>query len=154
MSTFSDEHNHIMGTYAYPSRTFCLDISQAVFAHNDAVDLAAIRRYGAAEQLFLKALELKIKTIGENGISTALSRNALGKLYIDTDRLDDAEKHLELAVKIRNADNKGPTWDAAVARENLAMVYEMRGDLAAAKQMRKSTGRFACGNQVHPILTP
>ena len=34
--------------------------------------------------------------------------------------------------------------------------YEMRGNLVAAKKMRKSTGKFACGNyrNVHPILSP
>jgi len=58
--------------------------------------------------------------------------------------LDDAERHLGLAVAIRNAD--GPTFDAAGSRENLGVVYEMRGNLVAAKQMRKSTGVYACGN--------
>jgi|SRR6266545_3226914 len=61
---------------------------------------------------------------------------------------DEAEKHLKIAVEIRNADVIGPTFDAAFSRENLAVVYEMRGDLVAAKQMRKSTGKFACGNHL------
>jgi len=72
------------------------------------------------------------------------------------DRLDDAEKHLEIAVRIRNADARGPTLDAALSREYLAIVYERRGDLVAAKKMRTSTGEFACGNRenVHPIQSP
>jgi ADP-ribosylglycohydrolase len=43
-----------------------------------------------------------------------------------------AEKHLEIALRIRNADVKGPTFDAATSREKLAVVYEMRGNLVAA----------------------
>jgi hypothetical protein len=51
--------------------------------------------------------------------------------------------HIELAVRIC-AD--GPTSEAAASRENLAIVYEMRGNLLAAKRMRMSTGQFTCGN--------
>ena len=118
---------------------------EAAQNNNEGLDLMQRGQYQAAETKYLKALDLKLRYIGENAITTALSHNALGELYISMNRLDEAEKHLQLAVKIRNAE--GPTFDAAASRENLAIVYEMRGDLLAAKQMRKSTGKFACGNE-------
>jgi hypothetical protein len=93
---------------------------------------------------YLRSLNLKLQHFGENAVTTSLSHNALGELYIAMNRLDDAERHLGLAVTIRNAE--GPTFDAAVSRENLAVVCEMRGNLVAAKQMRKSTGMYACSN--------
>ena len=110
--------------------------ADAVYFHNQGVDLAAIGQYGAAEQSYLKALKIKNK-IDKNAISTAHSHYTLGGIYVATNRLDDAEKHLAIAVRIRNADAVGPTFDAAAAREILAVVYEMKGDLVAAKQMRK-----------------
>ncbi len=119
-------------------------ISEAVRNNNEGLALKENEQYEAAEEKYLKALDLKLKYIGENTVTTALSHNALGELYIVMNRLDEAEKHLELAIEIRNAD--GPTFDAATSRENLATIYEMRGNLLAAKRMRKSTGKFACGN--------
>lgn len=119
-------------------------MGEAIQNNNEGLALKRSGQYEAAEKKYLRALDLKLKHVGENEITTALSHNALGELYTVMNRLDEAEKHLELAVKIRNVD--GPTFDAAASRENLATVYEMRGNLVAAKQMRKSTGKYACGN--------
>jgi tetratricopeptide (TPR) repeat protein len=127
-----------------PSPIYAAAKMQAIQYNNEGLALKERGQYDAAEKKYLKALDLKLMHVGQNEITTALSHNALGELYIAMNRLDEAEKHLELAVKIRNAD--GPTFDAAASRENLAIVYEMRGDLLAAKRMRKSTGTYACGN--------
>jgi tetratricopeptide (TPR) repeat protein len=139
-----------------PSPAYARAMGEAIQNNNQGLALKQSGQYEAAEKKYLKALDLKLKHIGETAITTALSHNALGELYIVMDRLDEAEKHLELAVKIRNAD--GPTFDAATSRENLATIYEMRGDLLAAKQMRKSTGKYACGNydvrRTHLVLSP
>src|SRR5438270_7200670 len=97
---------HVMSSHSMPTLAFTLASIESVHYHNEAVDLAALGLYGAAEQRYLKALEIKTKTIGENAISTALSHNTLGELYIAMNRLDDAEKHLEIAVRIRQADAK------------------------------------------------
>ena len=133
-----------------PTPAYAMAMGEAIQNNNEGLALQQSGMYEAAEQKYLRALDLKLTHVGENAITTALSHNALGELYIAMNRLDDAEKHLELAVKTRNAD--GPTFDAATSRENLAIVYEMRGDLKAAKQMRKSTGKYACGNyNVYPI---
>ena len=139
-----------------PSASYALALPEAAQNNNEGLALMQRGQYDAAEKKYLKALDLKIRYNGEDAITTALSHNALGELYIATNRLDEAEKHLQLAIKIRNAE--GPTFDAAASRENLAIVYEMRGDLLAAKKMRKSTGKFACGNEKvrwpsHPQLS-
>ena len=133
-----------LNTHINPTPAYAMAMSEAIQNNNEGLALKRSGQYAAAEQKYLKALDIKLKHIGEKTITTALSHNALGELYIAMNRLDDAEKHLEIAVKIRNAD--GPTFDAATSRENLAIVYEMRGNLLAAKQMRKSTGMYACGN--------
>lgn len=140
-----------VNTHVNPTPAYAMVMGEAIQNNNEGLALKQSGMHEAAEQKYLRALDLKLKHIGENAITTALSHNALGELYIAMNRLDDAEKHLKLAVKIRNAD--GPTFDAATSRENLAVVYEMRGDLKAAKQMRKSAGKYACGNyDVRPIL--
>ena len=140
-----------LNAHVNPTPAYAMAMGEAIQNNNEGLALKQSGQYDAAEQKYLKALDIKLKHIGENAITTALSHNALGELYIAMNRLDDAEKHLKTAVKIRNAD--GPTFDAATSRENLAIVYEMRGDLVAAKQMRKSTGKFACGNyDVRPTL--
>ena len=110
-----------MDSHSKPTLAFTLASIEAVHNHNEAVDLSAKGQYGAAEQKYLKSPEIKIKTISENAILTALSHNALGELYIAMNRLDNAEKHLMIAVKIRNTDVKGPTSNAAVSRENLGV---------------------------------
>ena len=140
-----------LNTHVNPTPAYAMAMGEAIQNNNEGLALKQSGQYAAAEQKYLRALEIKLNHIGENAITTALSHNALGELYIAMDRLDDAERHLEIAVRIRNGD--GPTFDAATSRENLAIVYEMRGNLAAAKQMRKSTGKYACGNyDVCPIL--
>ncbi|KAF9786957.1 hypothetical protein BJ322DRAFT_689829 [Thelephora terrestris] len=133
-----------INTHFNPSPAYAMAMGEAIQNNNEGLALKQSGNYEAAEKKYLKALDLKLKHVGKNEITTALSHNALGELYIAMNRLDEAEKHLELAVKIRNAD--GPTFDAATSRENLAIVYEMGGNLVAAKQMRKSTGKYACGN--------
>jgi len=141
-----------LNTHVNPSPAYAMAMGEAIQNNNEGLALKQNGRYEAAEQKYLRALDLKLNHVGENAITTALSHNALGELYIAMNRLDDAEKHLKLAVKIRNAD--GPTFDAATSRENLAIVYEMRGDIGAAKKMRKSTGKYACGNyDVRPIFS-
>jgi len=63
-----------------------------------------------------RALDIRLNHVGEYAIATALSHNTLGELYITMNRLDDAEKRLEIAIRIRNGD--GPTFDAATSRED------------------------------------
>ncbi|OCH96107.1 hypothetical protein OBBRIDRAFT_362897 [Obba rivulosa] len=76
------------------------------------------------------AVQLCERAIGLESTTTATNWNNLGEVYILMDRLDDAEKHLRKALEIREASND--MFDAAVTCENLARVYECRGDLQEA----------------------
>lgn len=98
-----------------------------------------------AENLHLEALAIKEMGLGPNSLSTAISQNALGELYITLGRLDDAETYLRKAIAIRN--HAGPAFDAAVSRENLAQLYELRGDLKQAKEIRLygAPDHLSCG---------
>lgn len=99
----------------------------------------------AAEQFHLRALELKERHLGPDAVSTALTKNALGELYIKLGKLDEAEGHLKKAVDIRSTAE--PAFDAAVSRENLAQLYEIRGKLKEARDTRLlgSPDKMACG---------
>jgi hypothetical protein len=67
-------------------------------------------------------------------LSTALSRNALGELYVKLGRLYGAEVNLKNAVTVRNHGAPGPAFDTAVSRENIAQLYEIMADIKAAKE--------------------
>lgn len=65
---------------------------------------------------------------GKRSLAVALSRNSLGELYMRIGRLDEAaETNSVFAVEVR--DNTEPHLDAAVSRENLGQLYEMKGSL-------------------------
>lgn len=98
-----------------------------------------------AESLHLEAIAIKEKGVDPDAVSTALSRNALGELYIKLGRVDDAEVNLKKAVAIRN--HAGPAFDAAVSRENLAQLYEIRENLKLAKETRLygAPDNLSCG---------
>lgn len=91
--------------------------------------------YEGAVQAYKRALELKLAGLGVNNSSTALSYNALGEAYIKLGRLDEAEDHLSKAVSIAMECN--PPHDQAYYRENLGVVYEMKGNLKMANEIRR-----------------
>ena len=66
----------------------------------------------------------------------------MGELYFRMGRYDDSEEVLTKGVSIR-----GVSFDAAVARENLAQMYEHKGNLALAKEIRTLHPKsMVCGN--------
>ena len=95
--------------------------------------------------MHLQAIAIKEQQFGTDEVTTALSYNAIGELYLQMRRLDDAENYLDKAVRIRNT--KGPALDAAVSRENLAQLDELRGNLPRAKELRLSCApdNIVCG---------
>ncbi|EMD42101.1 hypothetical protein CERSUDRAFT_62056 [Gelatoporia subvermispora B] len=104
--------------------------------NNHAIALAREGHYEDAEQHQLRAIDLKERTYGPDHRSTAVSYNALGELYIKMNRPDDAETFLQRALRIRERHGLPCVFDAAISRENLAQVHEMKGDLGRAKDMR------------------
>ncbi|KAL6309948.1 hypothetical protein BKA93DRAFT_722400 [Sparassis latifolia] len=124
---------------------------EALRFNNEAQRLSREGDYRGAERLHLRAIALKEQGYGLNHFTTALSWNALGELYIEMGRLDESEDYLKKAVRVRNAaaaENDSHAFDAAVSRDNLARIYEMRGDMKQAKATRLSGGQtnLACSN--------
>ena len=111
-------------------------MTTAVDLNNRAIAAERSGDYVTAEKLYLEAIAIKERGLGTNDPGTAITYNALGELYLTMKRLDDAEKYLTKAVEIRNP--KGTVLDAAVSRENLAQLYEARGNLEKAKETRLS----------------
>lgn len=120
---------------------------QAAELNNEGLRLSGAGDFAGAERLHLKALDIKLRGMGPTAFSTSISYNELGETYIKMRELEKAESNLKKAIEIRNMypDN---AFDAAVSRENLAQVYEMRGDLAKAKETRLSAGKLniACAH--------
>jgi len=121
-----------------PSPEHAQAISQGTYLNNTAQRLMAMGQYVEAERLHKQAIEVKERGLGTDHITTALSYNAIGEVYTQLERLDDAEVYLKKALTIRQASPRASDEiDAAVTRENLAVVYEMRGDLPRARQLRR-----------------
>ena len=83
---------HCMSSRNMPTLAFTLASMQSVIHHNKGVDLAALSQYDATEQHYLKALAIKNKFMGKDAISTALTHNTLGQLYIATNGLDEHQE--------------------------------------------------------------
>jgi hypothetical protein len=73
-----------------------------------------------AEKMQLEALALKIKATGLDSIEVALTKNALGELYLDMNKLDEAQKMLEDAEAIRSSEIiHFPVFCRALLRDGL-----------------------------------
>ena len=119
-------------THINPNPTATAAITRGSELNNQALQASRDGDLLRAESLHLEAIAIKENGVGPSAVSTALSRNALGELYVELGRLDAAEVNLKKAVEIRN--HAGPAFDAAVSRENLAQLYEIKGDLSLPKK--------------------
>lgn len=130
-----------------PSPGYAFAVMKASELNNKAFGI--VERNGdlaTAEPLLLEAMTINEATHGIDHSTTALAYNALGELYVKMVRLDEAEPYLNKAIEIRNA--KGLLFDAAVSRENLAQLYEARGNFVKAKGIRLlgAPDKLACGH--------
>ncbi|KAI0801233.1 hypothetical protein C8Q74DRAFT_1214889 [Fomes fomentarius] len=68
------------------------------------------------------------------------------ELYLKTAQLDKAEDYLKKALSVR--EHAGPKADLAVTRDNLGRLFEMKGELGTATEMRLrgAPDNIACGN--------
>ncbi|KAJ3555797.1 hypothetical protein NP233_g12123 [Leucocoprinus birnbaumii] len=104
---------------------------------DQALSLQKQGDYLGAEKVYLQALQLKLAGAGDDHITTAQTRNGLGELYIIMRKFDEAEDQLKRALAVFKAINS-QTLDAPVTIENLAQVYEGKGDLQKALDTRLS----------------
>lgn len=101
-----------------------------------------------AERLHTEALNLKLIATGPESVTYALSANALAETQMKLGKWDEAEKNLLDAVRIRDAvTDKSQLFDAAVSRDLLGQVYEYRGDLKKAREVRvKNPNNMTCSH--------
>lgn len=122
-------------------------MGEAIQLNGEGLALSRAGDHTAAELKHQQALDLKIQAKGIDSREAALSRNALGEEQIELGKLDEAEETLKEAVRVRENLGAADAFDAAVSRENLARVYEAKGQLAMARQTRKKKeNEIACGN--------
>lgn len=100
------------------------------------MELSKQNNHIEAEKCHRKALEIKTRNSNNPDIDTAvaLSKNALGEELLILGRLDEAEKLLKESLATRAT--RSANLDAAVTRENLAQVYQAKGDLDSATRVR------------------
>ncbi|KAB8295241.1 hypothetical protein EYC80_007155 [Monilinia laxa] len=120
--------------------------------NNQANILESHGDFVGAEKLFLESLRLKIECTGEDSIQAALSKNALGELYMKLDgRWEDAKKMLEDADRVRSGFDD---FDAACTRDNLGQLWEIKGDMVKARMAReKLPDSMICSNFSCPLST-
>ncbi|TFY81946.1 hypothetical protein EWM64_g2062 [Hericium alpestre] len=107
-----------------PSAGYAHAADEGGALHNQAHALEHRGDFAGAEALFLRAIDVKEQGLRPGNKFTANSQNALGELYLKLERLDEAEDMLKRALHIRKV--TGTAFDAAVTRENLGQLYEMK----------------------------
>lgn len=90
--------------------------------------------YDQAEPLLLSALDLR-KKHAEQSVETAQTVEALGDLYKNTNRAQQAEQSYREAVSIFGKTTGGDHPDYANALENLALICEARRDFSTAEAL-------------------
>ena len=114
------------GLNSYAAATLC----------SQAVTLSRAGNHVEAEKLHLRALNMRVECLGLDAEETAVSRNLLGEEQLALGKLDEAEATIREALRVR--DICGTPFDTAVSRENLAQVFEARGQWDAAGEIRRS----------------
>ncbi|KAL4260091.1 polyprenol kinase family protein [Pleurotus pulmonarius] len=129
-----------------PTPSAAMATFEGIDLNNQAYQAKVRGDFTEAERLYLRAIEVKERHLGPSAITTALSRNALGEVYLQMGRMVEAEDNLTKALEVRTAG--GPPFDAAVTRENLAQLAEMRGRMSDAKALRLAgaPNTIACAN--------
>ncbi|KAF9494458.1 hypothetical protein BDN71DRAFT_978240 [Pleurotus eryngii] len=100
-----------------------------------------------AERLYLLAIELKERSSGPNTMTVATSRGMLGEVYLKMGKIEEAEDNLKKAMAVIS-ESGASSFNAAVTRENLAQLAEMKGEMGEAKALRLggASHTVACAN--------
>ena len=129
-----------------PPAARVMGIGEGVALNNEALRLESQGDLAGAERKHLEAIWVKEAGLGTDDSTTAVSYNGLGELYLSMERLDKAEEYLTKALRVR--ERSGPASDLAVTRDNLGKLFEMKGDLQSAEDIRLkgAPDNIACGN--------
>ncbi|KAG9219668.1 hypothetical protein CCMSSC00406_0006010 [Pleurotus cornucopiae] len=132
--------------HVIPSPSSAMATFEGIDLNNQAYQAKLRGDFPEAERLYLSAIDVKERHLGPNAITTALSRNALGEVYLQMGKMEEAEDNLTKVLAVRSAG--GPPFDAAVTRENLAQLAEMKGQMSQAKalRLRGAPNTIVCAN--------
>lgn len=127
------------------------DAQTAALIDGPALNAEALRLeshgdFAGAERKHLEAIRMKEAGVGTGHITTAISYNGLGELYLKMEQLNKAEEYLNKALRVR--ERMGPASDLAVTRDDLGKLFEMKGELQAAQEVRLKGAPYniACSN--------
>ncbi|KAG9219651.1 hypothetical protein CCMSSC00406_0006027 [Pleurotus cornucopiae] len=100
-----------------------------------------------AERLYLLAIELKERSSGPNSMTVVTSRGMLCEVYLKMGKIEEADYNLKEAMAVMN-ESGTLSFNAAVTRENLAQLAEMKGEMGEAKALRLggASNTMACAN--------
>ena len=144
-----------LNTQINPTAMQTVATAEATRMQNEGLALERMGDFAGAEQRYRRAIEIRNQAYGPGNTYVAINQNSLGELYLKQGRLDEAEELLLEALDTRE-NRLGNSFDAAVTRENLAQLYEARGDGPKAKEMRARgfPNNIACGNYKVRIHSP
>ncbi|KAI9895116.1 hypothetical protein PsorP6_018765 [Peronosclerospora sorghi] len=116
---------------------------------NEATDLVEANQLQEAETL-LRDVLLRMSGAGFDDVSIALTQNELGSVLRRLGALDEALELLTAALVIRTRSDQAESIcialrDGNITREEMAKVYEAKGDCASARKIR-GPGRRICAN--------
>ncbi|KAI0825107.1 hypothetical protein BC628DRAFT_1489036 [Trametes gibbosa] len=123
-----------------------MGLTRGVALNNSALKLERQGDLNGAERAHLEAIQDKEAGLGTDHFTTAVPYNGLGELYLKTEQLDKAGEYLNKALRVGT--QSGPKPDLAVTHDNIGRLFEMRGDLKAAREVRLqgSPNNIACGH--------
>ena len=125
--------------------------------NNLAVLYKSQGRYDKAEPLYIQALELTKRILGENHPDTATSLNNLAALYDGQGRYSEAELLYIQALEIRKSFLGENHPDTAISLNNLAALYDYQGSFEEAEalyiQALKISKKVLGENHPHYVLS-
>ena len=129
-----------------PSVATALGVGKGAELNSQAYLKRCAGDFKGAERAYLGAIKIREQGLGKDHHLTAISYNSLGELYMVMGELGTAEEYLDKALAIRAT--KGLPVDLAITRDNLGRLFEMKGDLKAAADIRRQGGpdNVACSN--------
>ncbi|MEM8640686.1 MAG: tetratricopeptide repeat protein [Cyanobacteria bacterium P01_G01_bin.54] len=103
---------------------------------NNLAELYRVQgKYEQAEPLFLQALEIRKKVLGEDHSDVALSLNNLAALYYGQGKYEQAEPLFLQALEIRKKVLGEDHSDIAITLNNLAELYRAQGKYEQAEPL-------------------
>lgn len=114
-------------------------LAQAEIARTMAAVYHKMGREGPAEELYLLALEIRERELGERHPETLRCMSALGILYSGLGRLDEAERLVRRTVQLSREVLGAADPETLGAMNNLGLVLHGRGQLDAAEALFRET---------------